>query len=223
MGFLHYMVFLWAIVGSWLGPIPAIFDNDSRFTSIALLLAYLMTWLTLGRFCVKSPSIQELLLPRFSRMGGAALLVIIAILSALMLRFIPSLAIILTFLALPLLGSILLNKLHGMWRKTALLALGFWIVVLIFGYAALWTTPNGLGAFTGQERAYAVRALGTEACYGLAYDNRINGSAKRVVDVEITNERYTEVEVQAYMWMRFRAETVVVAFDGSSYACDRLR
>ena len=116
----------------------------------------------------------------------------------------------------------LMNRLRGAWRKTALLMQWAWAAVLIVGYAALWTTPDGRGEFAGEERAYAVRALETEVCYGLAYDNRTHGSAKQVINVDVTDEGSAEVEVQTYAWMRSRAETVIVGFDGLRYTCDRL-
>ena len=135
----------------------------------------------------------------------------------------PTIAFILTFFTLPLAGIIVLNALHGAWGKIALFLQWSWVIILIFGYAALWTTPNGLSEFTGAERAYATRALEAETCYGLANDNRIDGSAKRVVSVDVVDEMAAQVRVQTYTWMRSRAETVVVDFEGPHRFCEVIR
>ena len=98
------------------------------------------------------------------------------------------------------------------------------MIILVFGYAALLTTPDGLGEFTGNERAFAMRALESERCYGLAYDNRIDGIAKQVISVDVIDEISTQVTVQTYTWMRSHAETVVFDFDGSRYiSCEVIR
>lgn len=141
-----------------------------------------------------------------------------------MLRFMPTLAFILTFFTLPIAGIILLKALQGVWRKIALLMQWGWMIILIFGYAALLTTPDGLSEFAEKERAYAMRALDAETCYGLGYLSRIDGVAKRVISVDIIDEISAQVTVQTYTWMRSRAETVVFDFDGSrNTACEVLR
>lgn len=158
MGILYYVVALWVIAGSWFGPILAFVDSIPAY---AILIAiYLIGWLALGRFCVyKALPMRGASLSICSVAREAALLVGIAILSGLALRLMPTIAIILTFFTLPLAGIILLNALHGAWRKTALFLQWSWVIILIVGYAALWTTPDGLSEFTGAERAYAARAL----------------------------------------------------------------
>ena len=222
MGILYYVVALWVIAGSWAGPVLAFGDSIPVYT--ILIAIYLIGWLILGRFCLhKALSMQRGSLSVFSVAREALLLIGIAILSGLALRFLPTIAIILTFFALPLAGIILLNALHGAWRKIALLLQWGWVIILIVGYAALWTTPDGLSEFTGAERAYAARALEAETCYGTANDNRIDGSAKRVVSVDIVDEALAQVRVQTYAWMRSRAETVVVGFEGSHRSCEVIR
>ena len=223
MGILYYVVALWVIAGSWFGPVLAL--GDSIPTYVILIAVYLIGWLILGRFCLrKALPMHGASLSVFSVAREALLLIGIAILSGLALRFTPTIAIILTFFALPLAGIILLNTLRGAWRKIALFLQWSWVVILIFGYAALWTTPNGLSEFTGAEHAYATRALEAETCYGTAYNNRIDGSAKRVVSVDVVDEIAAQVHVQTYTWMRSRAETVVVDFEGSVYPfCEIIR
>ncbi len=219
---LYYVVALWVIAGSWFGPILAL--GDSIPTYAILIAIYLIGWLIIGGFCLRKA------LPRrgaplsiFSAAREALLLVGVAILSGLALWFMPTIAFILTFFTLPLAGIIVLNALHGAWRKIVLFLQWSWVIILIFGYAALWTTPNGLNEFTGAERAYAMRALEAETCYGLANDNRIDGSAKRVVSVDVVDEMAAQVRVQTYTWMRSRAETVVVDFEGSHRSCEVIR
>ena len=98
------------------------------------------------------------------------------------------------------------------------------MIILIFGYAALLTTPDGLSEFTGNERAYAMQALDAETCYGLGYLSRIDGVAKRVVSVDVIDEISAQVTVQTYTWMRSPAETVVFDFEGPRYiSCEVLR
>lgn len=223
MGILYYVVALWVMAGSWFGPIVAF--GDSIFTYIILIAIYVIAWLILGRFCIyRALSIRGASLSLRSAGRELALLVGIATLSALMLRFLPTFAFILTFFTLPLASIILLKALQGAGRKIALLMQWGWMIILIFGYAALLTTPDGLSEFTGNERAYAMQALESERCYGLAYDNRIDGVAKRVVSVDVIDEISAQVTVQTYTWMRSRAEIVVFDFDGSrNTACEVLR
>lgn len=222
MRILYYVVALWVIAGSWAGPVLA--SGDSIATYTILIAIYLIAWLILGRFCVyRALPMRGAPLSVFSVAREAFLLIGIAILSGLALRFTPTIAFILTFFTLPLAGIIVLNALHGAWRKIALLLQWSWVIILIVGYAALWTTPDGLSEFAGEERAYAARALEAETCYGLANDNRIDGSAKRVVSVDVINEASAQVRVQTYTWMRSRAETVVVGFEGSHRSCEVIR
>lgn len=222
MGILYYVVALWVMVGSWFGPIVAF--GDSVSTYIILIAIYVIAWLILGRFCIyRALPIRGAPLSLRRAARELVVLVGIAILSGLMLRFMPTFAFILTFLTLPLAGIILLKALQGVWRKIVLLMQWSWMIILIFGYAALLTTPDGLSKFTGHERAYAMRALESESCYGLAYDNRIDGVAKQVVRVDVI-EISAQVAVQTYTWMRTRAETVVFDFEGLRHtSCEVIR
>lgn len=223
LGILYYVVALWVMAGSWFGPIIAF--GDSIFTYIILIAIYVIAWLILGRFCVyKALSMQGTPLSLCSAARELVLLVGIVTLSALALRFMPTFALILTFFTLPLAGIILLNALQSVWRKIALLMQWGWVIILIFGYAALLATPDGLGEFAGKELAYAMRALESERCYGLAYDNRIDGVAKQVISVDVIDEISAQVTVQTYTWMRSRAETVVFDFEGLRYtSCEVIR